>query len=844
MSEDYFGHPSNTFTNEIVFNPASQALKSVSFKGKLRGLLLTMTCKQNYENDDTLNKELVYNFPLSSGAKLMSLKFTLNGKEFLGDVYPKKEAEERYDNAINEGDTPILLSESTPGLYTANLGNIKPGDVATVEFTYEELQRFEGDRIRICIPTVLAPRYGDMVASGELKPHENFHANVLATYPLSLSVDILGDIGKATISTPNHKSAIKVDEDRVNVTLNAGTFLDRDFVLLLEDIKDSQRSYALSGYDEFAQNHTLLLSCSPTGLTKQNPVSLKILLDCSGSMDGPSMRQSKILLRELIDSLTPKDYVSYNIFGNELQSITERLVPVTDTHKSQLLRFVDKTSASLGGTNLNDSLNEVLNNNRGRISSPDMNHAVLLITDAEVADSPTTISLAKESGQRVFSLGVGYSPVESLLAQLSEATGGAYEIAGPNEDMRKVAQRVLNRLRVAYYPIPRIDWGQGPLWSSKLPQAIYNNETFHVFAAFSDKPKTPPKVIFEMEGGTFKVAPNEILETKGQDLSRLKGEVMFRECFHKSPYHTAGDTNNEKALEIALGYKLISPITSYFLVSVRAEGDKADTIPLLENVPQMLAHGYENFHRHGSHDFTMACKMFSLPVNMVASCDIRMDPNDIDDPLAAWAKELKEFLRAADSKAPSNFYDVLLSDILDAPLPTPDRFDPYDYLSKRMQMKGLKDRFKASRLGLKNCIGILEKNALGAADYQDIGLSSVANALLQNKNNLLNYFDNLPFLSSHEEIKYYLPQVILDEIDKLFPKLDISQAEIWCYIFLVNLYFDKSIPPDLLETLKVVINDSVPPQESMNEMLAKIIDVTIVSLLFPFDKKLVRLLSL
>ncbi|WP_269457525.1 hypothetical protein [Candidatus Desulfovibrio trichonymphae] len=42
------------------------------------------------------------------------------------------------------------------------------------------------------IPTVIAPRYGDAHRQGGLSPHESDSVDLLAEYPLTLKVDLLG----------------------------------------------------------------------------------------------------------------------------------------------------------------------------------------------------------------------------------------------------------------------------------------------------------------------------------------------------------------------------------------------------------------------------------------------------------------------------------------------------------------------------------------------------------------------------------------------------------------------------------------------------------------------------
>ena len=46
---------------------------------------------------------------------------------------PRPQASARYEQAIDAGDLPVLVEQSTPGLYTASLGNLQPGDEAVIE---------------------------------------------------------------------------------------------------------------------------------------------------------------------------------------------------------------------------------------------------------------------------------------------------------------------------------------------------------------------------------------------------------------------------------------------------------------------------------------------------------------------------------------------------------------------------------------------------------------------------------------------------------------------------------------------------------------------------------------
>ena len=98
------------------------ALQSVSAVGRISGLLFEMTVRQHYCNTSKCNIETVYTLPLAWGAVLMGLSVEIGGKRQTGTVIEKKQAQDKYEDAIAEGDMPVMLEQSSPGLYTINLG--------------------------------------------------------------------------------------------------------------------------------------------------------------------------------------------------------------------------------------------------------------------------------------------------------------------------------------------------------------------------------------------------------------------------------------------------------------------------------------------------------------------------------------------------------------------------------------------------------------------------------------------------------------------------------------------------------------------------------------------------
>ena len=115
----------NTETEQAILQGSDGEvviLQKVEIEGRADDLLFKVKLRQHYRNDTKKNIETVYTFPLAWGATLLGLSAHIAGKTWQGVVIEKSESEQRYEKAIEEGDTPIMVEKSGHGLYTAHLG--------------------------------------------------------------------------------------------------------------------------------------------------------------------------------------------------------------------------------------------------------------------------------------------------------------------------------------------------------------------------------------------------------------------------------------------------------------------------------------------------------------------------------------------------------------------------------------------------------------------------------------------------------------------------------------------------------------------------------------------------
>jgi Ca-activated chloride channel family protein len=567
------------------------ALQSVSVEGQLDGLLLGTTIRQNYHNNTGKNLEIVYTFPVAFDTTLLGMSVVIGDKRLQGVVIEKKQAEKEYEKALEEGDTPIMVQESSPGLYTANLGNIKAKENVSIEIQCSQLLRFEQGQIRVKIPTTIAPRYGDSYKEGGLSRHETAAVDLSASYPLTVRLNVHGESAKANISCPSHTVIIWHEEDSVSVLLESGAMLDRDFILLLQNL--SGHSFALASPD--GEQHAMLASFCPKLPVKADPVLLKILVDCSGSMAVNSIFQAKKALKAIVQELKPNDYVSYSRFGSGVEHQNKRMQACSLEVLRQLVNRVAATEADMGGTEMESALASTFRD----VAVPDGNHnrpCVLFITDDLVWNNKGILRTCLDSGHRIFAIGVGSAPAESLLREITGKTGGACEFVSPNEDISAAIIRMFHRMRLARTNSLKIDWGTEPVWQSPLPLAVFDDETVHLFATFAEAPVVPPKLSWEVDGKTEYAMPESISAGENQDVVRLTANRRME------------TSDRKKALDIALKYQLVSDQTSLFLVYLRENEDKVTELPEVHQVPQMMAFGSHGYGSTSTKQRLLSCQ--------------------------------------------------------------------------------------------------------------------------------------------------------------------------------------------------------------------------------------------
>lgn len=556
------------------------ALTDVEVSASLRDLLAEVSITQSYVNKEKTNIEAVYTFPLPLDAVLLGMNVSIGNRLLKGVVIEKQEAQDGYEKALEEGDAAVMLEETEPGLYTMNVGNLLPGEKASISLSYSMIYRWSGDQLRFMLPTTISPRYGDSPHS----PHQIPESSLTVENNFSLKVEVYGSLKRAQFVCPSHKVNLSNNVENTVISLDAEkASMDRDFVLNIK-APNNQRSFVLSGVD--GAGVAAIASFQPffPGLRQPKPLNLAIVVDCSGSMLGDSIAQAKQALDSILEGLQSHDKISIVAFGSTTNVFSKKLLPCTAENIKKAKSFSGELDANLGGTKIDLALKDTYTV-IGEGEAAD----ILLITDGGVANWSSVVTKAQSSGHRIFTVGVGSSVAEAFVRELASKTGGECELVAPCEGMAEKVVRHFERMRAPKAKRTEIYWPDGA--KSVTPEkigAVFEGDTIIATAQFKSLKKAG-LVVLEVETEAGEISKQEL---QINVVEQSEDAESFSSIARLAASYRLKGAKKKQGLATALKYQLVSPWSNYLVISEREDEKKVYELPALRKVPQTLSAGW------------------------------------------------------------------------------------------------------------------------------------------------------------------------------------------------------------------------------------------------------------
>jgi Ca-activated chloride channel family protein len=581
----------SNYATLIARDGAPVMLQSVKASGDLKGLLFEASIEQRFCNPTDKNMEVVYTFPLPWGAVLLGVDVQLGELHLTGAVVEKKLAEARYEEALSEGNAAIMLELNHDLSYSLNLGNLAAKENCVITLRYAQTLQFEQRGLRLMIPTVIAPRFGDAVIDGGLQPHQAPVHSLTVEYPFNIELRLHGDLALAQVASPSHPVGIahtsKEGASILTVSLGRSASLDRDFVLVIDQLTHDSVAVVACDMVDPAGIVTMASFCPHIAAQEATFTAVKILVDCSGSMGGDSIEAAKRSLQTIICQFEKGDRFSLSRFGSTVEHRSRGLWSVTETTRLAAQRWVGGLDADLGGTEMESALASTF------ALAQTVASDVLLVTDGETSAIDQTIEVAQASGHRVFVVAIGSSPAEAHLRRLAEATGGACDFVAPGEAVEPAILRMFARLRSPRLNDVTVAWPEGfhPEWVTSIPKSVFDGDTVNLFAMAKQIPIGTVRLMGRVANDAELVEIGcALLGTDVQQSDTLSRMAVAERLQRINSVLLVG--TKAFTSDLAVAYQLITDQTNFLLVHERANADKPTDMPELHKVSQMLAAGW------------------------------------------------------------------------------------------------------------------------------------------------------------------------------------------------------------------------------------------------------------
>ncbi len=646
-------------------------------KGSIKGFLLEMQLEQKFRNPSKRNVEVTYTCPLPWGSVLLGVDVVLNGQSLQGKVVEKTKARETYEDALQEGNSSILVGCNPDGSVSMELGNLLAQEECSITLRYAQVLQVQQGSIRCMLPTTIAPRYGDAVKEGGFELHTAPLDSALVEYTFTVELEIEGELAHAEISCPSHCVNMRLKSGKMLISLGEQAWLDRDFIVLLQDLPSSSQASWSTDLLEPAKSVVVATLCALQDGHQQElfvrGVRAQILIDCSGSMAGSSMTSAQNAVRSIIEMLDERDAFTVGRFGSRVEHCHSRLVPALMSEKQQAREWAVRLQADMGGTEMQAAI-------RSTLELADTHGSdLLLVTDGEIHGIDSLLSSVRRRAHRIFIVGIGSSPAEAHLRRLAAVTGGACEFVAPGEAVEPAILRMFRRLRSPAVTKLRLHVPEElEQWHPEnLPTSCFVADQITTFIRFDGA--WPEGQKLELLGCVDGAQQETVLaqchpvqvDDHRNTAARLHAHAV---CARLKDSKQPGLLRERQ--ELAVQYQIITDATHFVLVHERAAQDKPEDMPILLRTPSMQPENLKYSRRRGAANTVQSFACSAMPTPMGTDISIpsvwrtnRADAAKRVDALSRGLHdadvEIPDFLRKAASPmadldgSPQSFVDIV-----------------------------------------------------------------------------------------------------------------------------------------------------------------------------------------
>ena len=462
-------------------------LRHTTVTGTIDGYMASVNVKQQFHNPFDTKIEAVYMFPLPQNSAINEFVMKVGDRRIRGVIREREQAEKIYSQARSQGHIASLMTQERPNIFTQKVANLTPGTQIDVDVRYFNTLKWDDGAYEFVFPMVVGPRFNPAGSAdsfvGISQGRESSTGNKQEYLgpserngrDISLTVDVHAGVDIEHIESVSHLIETEQHDSghRTVMLVTGDSIPNRDFVLRYQVAGETVKSALMTHQDEHGQYFTMMLY-PPAELNslQRSPMEMVFVVDCSGSMSGQPLAQSKAAVRQALSTLTSGDTFQIIQFSSNASQLGNKPLPATAENVQRALNWLSSLHGD-GGTQMIEGIKAALDfpHDEGRF------RLVSFLTDGYIGNEQQILTTLhqKRGASRVFSFGVGQSPNRFLMDRMALAGRGAVTYLSLNDNAPEVMNRFMERISHPALTDIDIDWGYmevEDMYPSRLPDLI------------------------------------------------------------------------------------------------------------------------------------------------------------------------------------------------------------------------------------------------------------------------------------------------------------------------------------------------------------------------------------
>ncbi|MCQ2003635.1 marine proteobacterial sortase target protein [Rhizobium sp. NRK18] len=563
------------------------------------GPIARVKVTQQFVNPSKGWVEGTYVFPLPENAAVDTLKMKIGDRYIEGEIKPRQEAREIYEQAKKEGKKAALLEQQRPNLFTNQVANIGPGEMVAVQIEYQQEVHQSNGEFSLRFPMVVAPRYnpqplvqtvdfdnsGSGYATGSdpvpdrekitapvLDPRENAKIN-----PVTLTVHLDAGFPLGEVKTPFHEmDTVKDENGSETLALKNGSVpADRDFEIDWRAAAGKAPNAGLFKESVDGKTYVMAFVTPPADPAAEKAVDKRevvFILDNSGSMSGPSIEQAQASLALAISRLKASDRFNVIRFDDTMTDFFGGLVPASPDNREKAIAYVRSLTAD-GGTEMLQALHAALTT-QGKHEDGALRQVVFLTDGAIGNEAELFDEIARNRGDaRVFTVGIGSAPNSFFMTKAAELGRGTYTHIGSEDQVAERMGELFQKLEhPAMTDISAKFEGVGAQEITPDPMPdLYAGEPVVLTAELQEADPSGTLLIAGKTGDQpWRVDMDIAKAAKGSGIAKLWAKRKI-EDLESNAFRIGDQKALDKQIEdVAMAHHLVSRVTSLVAVNVTA----------------------------------------------------------------------------------------------------------------------------------------------------------------------------------------------------------------------------------------------------------------------------------